>query len=179
MKRFPLWAGSLLMLCSTPTLAKTVLTEKNLNTYLQIMQERDALDDSSYEPDEPATELTFATHCDWQRHYQDAVATAPANDVAEVEAIAKRHGFAPVDYYEFTHKLQWMSLEEMQMVLKSSKAMLNTLPADSRAELEIEIINQNKIIALLQRCMTQEDKQAAQRLKPVMMKKIMQMIDNS
>ncbi|WJG28081.1 hypothetical protein QSU96_21270 [Vibrio furnissii] len=179
MKRFPLWAGSLLMLCSTPTLAKTVLTEKNLNTYLQIMQERDALDDSSYEPDEPATELTFATHCDWQRHYQDAVATAPANDVTEVEAIAKRHGFAPVDYYEFTHKLQWMSLEEMQMVLKSSEAMLNTLPADSRAELEIEIINQNKIIALLQRCMTQEDKQAAQRLKPVMMKKIMQMIDNS
>jgi hypothetical protein len=34
------------------------------------------------------------------------------------------------------------------------------------------------VIELLNRCMTDEDKKAAQRLKPILMKKAMQMMEN-
>ncbi|MGB5121880.1 MAG: hypothetical protein WBO13_12880 [Vibrio fluvialis] len=178
MKHTPVWAGLLLLLCSTSGFAKTVLTEKNLDTYMQVTEELDATAEDSFDTDETTMPLTYAAHCDWQRHYQQAVASAPAKEVADVEAAAKHHGMSPVKYFEFTHKMQWMMMEEMQMMLKSSESLLKSLPTESRTELEAEIANQNNVIELLNRCMTDEDKKAAQRLKPILMKKAMQMMEN-
>lgn len=173
MKSMPVWAGLLLTLCAAPTFAKTLLTEKNLDTYFQIINE---LDENIEDSEETVTPLAFDADCDWKNHYQRAIDGAPEEEVTQLTTIAQRHGFSPVEYFEFTYKMQWMNLDEIEMMLKSSTTMLDNMPADQRSELNIDIANQKEVIALLKRCMTDEDKKAAQRLKPVMLKKVMQMM---
>ncbi len=71
MKHTPVWAGLLLLLllCSTSGFAKTVLTEKNLDTYMQVTEELDSNAEDSFDTDETTMTLTYAAQCDCQRHY--------------------------------------------------------------------------------------------------------------
>lgn len=186
MKRTAVWTGLMLILCSTPTFAKTLLTEKNLDAYIQMLHEMDAMnpDEGSFDEQDAAYDegaeprVTFAPHCDWKRHYQQQAESESAESVAQLEKMTQRHGFTPAEFFELSNKIQWISMEEAQALLKSTEAMLQKMPAGNRAELETQVANQHQVMALLNRCMTDEDKKAAKHLKPLMMQKFMQEMDN-
>lgn len=164
------------LLC-LPLSAKTILTEANVERYLAMLSEMNALEDRF--PDNHNLDIKLESHCDWPKHYQMLKSTDLSDDyIQQMEALIRQHGFQPAEFLELSFKVSWPMLEMTRPIMEMSQQMLEHLPADRRAEQEAEMAEAMQLISLLERCMTDADKKAAQGLQHQLLKQAFELDDN-
>ncbi|MDP4530257.1 hypothetical protein Q3O59_14600 [Alkalimonas delamerensis] len=170
--------GCLLSLVIGATQASTVVTEQNLQRYLALLPEMEALEDSFPEVDSSTLELQ--AHCNWQRHYdQTLTQLATPEHRRALEQLLRQHNFTPAEYTELSFKFAWTSLQMVEPMMDMMQQMLEYMPAEERAEQEAEMRNLKQIMALLDQCMTDEEKETITKLTGELMQQMMGMDDDS
>ncbi|MEE2025479.1 MULTISPECIES: hypothetical protein [Alkalimonas] len=177
MKVIGLAAGCLLSLVIGAAQASSAMTEQNLQRFVAMMPEMEALDDRFPEQSNAfEQELELQQHCNWQRHYDSTVVRlAPAGYRQELESILKRHNFSPAEFTELSFKFSWGSFQLMAPMYEMMQQMLQHLPEEERAEQEAEMRSLEQMKALLDRCMSDAEKATVTALVADMMQQMMQM----
>lgn len=144
--------------------ASSVFTEANLERLAGLWETLDELE-ARY-PETAQIEVSFENHCDWQAHYRSLRSQEPGLEGfwAEAESLLRREGLTPAQYTELTFKFQWPILFEGQDNLAMFSEMLSSMPEEQRAMMEPMLEQFNQMYAVLDRCMTREEKALAMRL---------------
>lgn len=176
MRKLILTGLAVLGLLCLPLSAKTILTEANVERYLAMLPEMEALEDRF--PDNHDLDIKLEQHCDWPKHYKMLKSTDLSDEyMQQMEALIRQHGFQPVEFLELSFKVSWPMLEMTRPMLEMSQQMLAHLPAEMRAEQEAEMAEANQLINLLDRCMTDADKKAATKFQGQLIQQMMQFDD--
>lgn len=175
MKVMGLAAGCLLSLVIGAAQASSAMTEQNLQRFVAMMPEMEALDDRF--PDQGRSDrVELQQHCNWQRHYDNTlIKLAPAGYRQELESILKRHNFSAAEFTELSFKFSWGTFQVMAPMYEMMQQMQQHLPEEERAEQEAEMRNLEQMKALLDSCMSDAEKAAVTTLVADMMQQMMQM----
>ncbi|SEA84453.1 hypothetical protein [Alkalimonas amylolytica] len=178
MKVMNLAVGCLLSLFIGATQASTVVTKQNLQRYLTMLPEMEALEARFPEVDSSTLELQ--SHCNWQRHYDTTLSKlATTEHRRALEQLLKQHNFTPAEYTELSFKFAWTSLQMVEPMMEMMQQMLEYMPAEERAEQEAEMHNLKQITTLLNQCMTNAEKETITKLTGELMQQMMGMDEES
>lgn len=178
MKVMKLAIGCLFSLLVGTAQASTVITEQNLQRYLNLLPEMEALEESFPEVDSSSLELQ--AHCNWQRHYdQTLTKLATPEHRRALEQLLRQHNFTPAEYTELSFKFAWTSLQMVEPMMEMMQQMLEYMPAEERAEQEAEMRNLKQIMGLLDQCMTDKEKETITKLTGELMQQMMGMDEAS
>lgn len=155
MKRLFLPAVIGLML-QTPVMADTLITEANLAKIKTVMPKLSALK-SAYE-DVDEQDMVLEQHCNWQKQYE-ALKAQQANTryVTEVEQILAENDLKPAEFLELTLKMSWP-------MLKMTQQSLAMLAENKQPGMEEALQKSSELLNVITNCITNEDKQALDKL---------------
>lgn len=178
MKVMNVVVGFVLCMVMATSQASTVVTEHNLQRYLALLPEMEALEDRFPDVDDSPMELQ--SHCNWQRHYDSTLTKlATPEHRKALEQLLKQHNFTAAEYTELSFKFAWSSLQMVEPMLEMLQQMLEYMPAEERAEQEAEMHNLKQILVLLEQCMTDAEKEIITTFTSEMMQQMMSMDEES
>jgi len=144
------------LVLQAPTMADTVITEANLARIKTVLPKLSALKSAYADVDEQ--EMLLEQHCNWQKQYESLKAQQDnTRYTTEVEQLLAENGLSPADFLELTLKMSWP-------MLKMTQQSLAMLAQKHPQGMEDALQKSSDLLNVITNCITNEDKQALDKL---------------
>ncbi|QBL09272.1 hypothetical protein E0Z06_06970 [Rheinheimera sp. D18] len=151
-----LLAVSVFMAFALSAQANTLLTDENLNQLEAMLPKLQQLEQRPQNK-----QFQLKQHCNWSQHYAELSSQEKDSKYqAQIEQLAKQHGFTPVQFVELSAKVTWPILDSVQPMLEISRQAMVFLPEAQRKNTEKTVTQGQQYYKTLSSCLTNDDKTA-------------------
>lgn len=144
------------LILQAPVMADTLITEANLVKLKMVMPKLSALKAANEDVNEQ--DMVLEQHCNWQKQYERLKAQqANTRYVIEVEQVLAENGLSAAEFLELSLKMSWP-------MLKMTQQSLAMLAENKQPGMEEALQKSSELLNIIANCMTNEDKQALDKL---------------
>ena len=150
--------------------ASTALLDENMPSetdFLRVIQLWPALDALEVNhPEVRHLRLVTEVHCDWSRHYHNWMSQTPSQSGywQALEALLHQEGLLPETFVELSLKWMWPAVVHGQAKYQDLRERLPYWSDADQSQWAIEIDDFFRLHQLLDQCMSEAEKDLAQRL---------------